>query len=96
VQVVIVPIADRHLDYANDVRAKLEKRDVRVEVYGDNEPMRIKIAKAQQQKVPFMLIVGDREAEAGTVGVRDRTEGDIGSRTLDELVELVGRDDPRL
>ena len=96
VQVVIVPIADRHLDYANDVRAKLEKRDVRVEVYGDNEPMRIKIAKAQQQKVPFMLIVGDREAEAGTVGVRDRTEGDIGSRTVDELVELVGRDDPRL
>jgi threonyl-tRNA synthetase len=96
VQVVVIPIADRHLDYSNGVRAKLEERGVRVEVYADNEPMRIKIAKAQQQKVPFMLVVGDREAEAGTVGVRDRSEGDLGARTLEEVVELVGRDDPRL
>ena len=95
VQVVVIPIADRHLDYSNDVRANLEERGVRVEVYSDNEPMRIKIAKAQQQKVPYMLVVGDREAEGGTVGVRDRSEGDLGSRTLDEVVELVGKDDPR-
>ena len=65
VQVIIIPIADRHLDYAADVRRQLEKAGVRVEVYSDNEPMRIKIAKAQQQKVPYMLIVGDKEAESG-------------------------------
>jgi len=94
VQVVIVPIADRHLDYAHEVRAKLEKRGVRVEVYSDNEPMRIKIAKAQQQKVPYMLVVGDKEAETGTVGVRERLAGDIGARTLDELVAMVKEGDP--
>jgi threonyl-tRNA synthetase len=94
VQVIIIPIADRHLDYAKDVRAKLEAQDVRVEVYSDNEPMRIKIAKAQQQKVPYMLVLGDKEAESGLVGVRERTEGDLGERTIDELVALLHVGDP--
>jgi threonyl-tRNA synthetase len=94
VQVVVIPISDRHLDYAHDVRAKLEKRGVRVEVYSDNEPMRIKIAKAQQQKTPYMLIVGDKEAESGQVGVRERTQGDLGARTIDELVAMVKEGDP--
>ncbi|HEY5548945.1 MAG TPA: threonine--tRNA ligase [Coriobacteriia bacterium] len=94
VQAMVIPISDRHLDYANEVRAKLEKSGVRVEVQTDNEPMRVKIAKAQQQKVPFMLIVGDKESESGTVGVRERTQGDIGSRTIDELVAMVKEGDP--
>lgn len=94
VQVTVIPISDRHIDYAQEVRAKLEARDVRVDVYAENEPMRIKIAKAQQQKVPYMLIVGDREAESGTVGVRERTEGDLGARTIDELVAMVKDGDP--
>jgi threonyl-tRNA synthetase len=94
VQVVVIPISDRHLDYAHDVRAKLEKRGVRVEVYSDNEPMRIKIAKAQQQKTPYMLVVGDKEAESGQVGVRERTQGDLGARTIDELVAMVKEGDP--
>ncbi|HEY5432345.1 MAG TPA: threonine--tRNA ligase [Coriobacteriia bacterium] len=94
VQVVVIPISDRHLDYAHDVRAKLEERGVRVEVYSDNEPMRIKIAKAQQQKTPYMLIVGDKEAESGQVGVRERTQGDLGARTIDELVAMVKEGDP--
>jgi len=94
VQVVVIPISDRHLDYAHDVRAKLEERGVRVEVYSDNEPMRIKIAKAQQQKTPYMLIVGDKEAESGQVGVRERTQGDLGARTIDELVAMVREGDP--
>ncbi len=96
VQVTIIPISDRHLEYAQKVRTELEARGVRVDVYAENEPMRIKIAKAQQQKVPYMLVVGDKEAETGTVGVRERTAGDVGSRTLDELVALVNQDDPRL
>jgi threonyl-tRNA synthetase len=95
VQAVIVPISDRHLDYADAVKGQLEAAGVRVEVYAENEPMRIKIAKAQQQKVPYMLVVGDKEAEAGTVGVRERTAGDIGPRTIAELVELVKASGPR-
>jgi threonyl-tRNA synthetase len=94
VQVIIVPIADRHLDYAADVRRQLEKAGVRVEVYSDNEPMRIKIAKAQQQKVPYMLVVGDKEAESGQVGVRERTAGDIGAHSIEELVTMVKEGDP--
>jgi threonyl-tRNA synthetase len=94
VQVIVVPIADRHLDYANDVRRQLEKRGVRVEVYSDNEPMRIKIAKAQQQKVPYMLVVGDKEAESGQVGVRERTAGDIGAHSIEELIAMVKEGDP--
>jgi threonyl-tRNA synthetase len=96
VQATIIPISDRHLEYAEKVRADLEARGVRVDVYAENEPMRIKVAKAQQQKVPYMLVVGDKESETGTVGVRERTAGDVGSRTLDELVVLVNQDDPRL
>ena len=69
-------------------------RGVRVDLSAENEPMRVKIAKAQQQKVPFMLIVGDKEAESGTVGVRERTTGDIGSRTIEELVALVQEGGP--
>ena len=62
---------------------------VRVEVYSENEPMRVKIAKAQQQKVPFMLVVGDKEAESDTVGVRERTEGDIGAQGVEEFADKV-------
>ncbi|MDO8916202.1 MAG: threonine--tRNA ligase [Coriobacteriia bacterium] len=89
VQAVIIPISDRHLEYAETVCGELAADGVRVEVYRENEPMRIKIAKAQQQKVPFMLVVGDKEAEGHLVAVRERTQGDIGQRTLEELVELV-------
>jgi threonyl-tRNA synthetase len=89
VQAVIIPISDRHLEYASQVSAQLSRAGVRVEVYDQNEPMRVKIAKAQGQKVPYMLVVGDREAEDGTVGVRERTEGDIGAMPVDAFAEKV-------
>lgn len=89
VQAVIVPIADRHLDHCDAVRARLTKAGVRAEVYAENEPMRVKIAKAQQQKVPYMLVVGDKEIEADTVGVRERTAGDIGAMGVDEFAAKV-------
>jgi threonyl-tRNA synthetase len=94
VQVVIVPIADRHNEYAASVRAQLEAAGARVEVYDDNEPMRIKIAKAQGQKVPYMLVVGDKEAEDGVVAVRDRTEGDIGKMGVAEFADVIGAAKP--
>ncbi len=94
VQAVVIPIADRHLDYADQVRAELAKAGVRAEVYSDSEPMRVKIAKAQQQKVPYMLVVGDREAEEGNVGVRERTAGDIGAMPIARFAEQVLSEKP--
>ncbi len=86
VQTVIIPIADRHLEHAESVRERLEAAGARVEVYAQNEPMRVKIAKAQEQKVPYMLVLGDKEAEADVVAVRERTEGDIGQMSLEEFL----------
>ena len=88
-QVVIVPIADRHLDYCASVQQELQAVGVRVETYAENEPMRVKIAKAQQQKVPYMLVVGDEEAEQGAVSVRDRTQGDLGAIPVGEFVAML-------
>ena len=94
VQAVIVPIADRHLEHCEGVRKRLSRAGVRAEVYSDNEPMRVKIAKAQQQKVPYMLVVGDKEIEADTVGVRERTAGDIGAMGVDEFAAKVTAERP--
>lgn len=94
VQAVLVPIADRHLPYCEEVAAALRRDGVRAEVYAENEPMRIKIAKAQQQKVPYMLVVGDREVEGGTVGVRERSAGDLGAMSVPAFVERVAAERP--
>jgi len=94
VQAVIIPIADRHLEHCESVRTRLAKAGVRADVYADNEPMRVKIAKAQQQKVPYMLVVGDKEIEADTVGVRERTAGDIGAMGVDEFAARVASERP--
>ena len=89
VQAVIVPIADRHIEYAEEVAAQLKAADVRYEIYSDSEPMKVKIAKAQQQKVPYMLVVGDKEAEDGNVALRERTGGDVGAVSVDEFIDRV-------
>ncbi len=94
VQAVIIPIADRHLDYAEKVATELKEAGLRVETYAESEPMKIKIAKAQQQKVPYMLVVGDREAEAGTVAVRERTEGDIGAMDVADIISRIAAETP--
>jgi threonyl-tRNA synthetase len=94
VQAVIIPISDRHLDYADTVLAELIAAGVRAEVYRENEPMRIKIAKAQQQKVPYMLVVGDKEAEGHLVAVRERTQGDVGQSPVAEFAARVLSEGP--
>ena len=73
VQVVVIPISDRHVEYARKVEAQLKAANIRVETDDASERMNQKIRQAQLQKVPYMLVVGDREAEAGTVNVRLRT-----------------------
>ncbi|MEE0845127.1 MAG: threonine--tRNA ligase [Eggerthellaceae bacterium] len=89
VQVAVLPIADRHLDAAHELEKELKAAGGRVEVYEQNEPMRVKIAKAQSQKIPYMVVLGDKEVEEHTVSVRDRHEGDQGSWPIEKLVEII-------
>ena len=89
VQVKILPISDKHLEYANKVKATLQEKDLRVEVDDRAEKIGYKIREAQLQKVPYMLVVGDKEEQEGKVGVRDRKQGDIGAIPLDEFVSKI-------
>ncbi len=82
VQAVVIPIADRHVEYAQHVERELRARRLRVEVDASGERMGNKIRRAQLQKVPYMLVVGDREVEAERVSVRDRSGDDLGAMPL--------------
>ncbi len=89
VQATIVPIADRHLDYAGSVLDRLTDAGLRAVVDDSSDRMNAKIRRAQLQKVPYMLVVGDREEEADAVAVRTRTGGNLGARPLDEFAEHI-------
>jgi threonyl-tRNA synthetase len=86
VQAIVLPIADRHLEYAKTVVARLEAEGFRVELDDRSEKVNYKIREAQLQKIPFMLVLGDREVEQGKVGVRNRKHGDQGAQSVDEFV----------
>lgn len=86
VQAIVLPIADRHVEYARRVGAELAAAGLRVETDARQEKVNYKIREAQLQKIPYMLVVGDREAADGTVAVRSRAGGDLGSRALSEFV----------
>lgn len=90
VQVAVLPLADRHLDWAETVRARLAGAGFRVEVDGRVEKIGFKIREAQLQKVPYMLVLGDREVAEGQVAVRSRSAGDLGALPLDEFVARAG------
>jgi threonyl-tRNA synthetase len=85
VQATLIPIADRHVDYCRDAAAFLSKSGLRVEVDASNERMNAKIRQAQLQKVPYMLVVGDREVEAEAVSLRTRGGEDLGAIKLPDL-----------
>ena len=85
VQAVVLPIADRHADYATSVQARLEAAGLRVELDARQEKIGYKIREAQLQKIPYMLVAGDREVSDGTVAVRSRAGGDQGAQSLDEF-----------
>jgi threonyl-tRNA synthetase len=85
VQAAVLPITDRAHDYARRIREEGLKRGLRIELDLRNEKVNAKIRDAQLQKVPYMLVLGDREAAAGTVSVRHRQKGDLGARPLDEF-----------
>ena len=82
VQAVVLPIADRHLDYARSVRETLRDAGLRADLDDRQEKIGYKIREAQLQKIPYMLVVGDREAAEGTVSVRTRSGGDQGASTM--------------
>jgi threonyl-tRNA synthetase len=86
VQARILPIADRHLEYARSVEAKLREADLRVELDERQEKIGYKIREAQLQKIPYMLVIGDREAAEGTVAVRTRAGGDQGAQAVAEFI----------
>jgi threonyl-tRNA synthetase len=92
VQTIVLPIADRHAEYGERVRKRLTDAGFRTELDARQEKIGYKIREAQLQKVPYMLVVGDREAADGTVAVRSRSGGDLGSQPLDAFI-AVARDE---
>ena len=90
VQARIIPIADRHHEYAERVRGEMEAAGLRAEADFRNERMGFKIREAQMQKTPYMLIVGDREIAAGAVGVRLRSGEDLGATPIADAIERIG------
>ena len=87
VQAIVLPIADRHLEYAGEVRERLRAAGTRVEVDERTESVGRKIREAELRKIPYMLVVGDREQEAREVAVREHRHGDVGSATVEEFID---------
>jgi len=88
-QIIILPIADRHLSYAQSLREELQKEELRVKVDSRNEKVGFKIREAEMEKLPYMLIVGDKEVEGKTISVRNREKGDLGIMNLDKFKKRV-------
>ena len=89
VQVAVIPIADRHKEVAAEFAGELKAVGGRVEVMDQNEPMKVKIAKAQSQKIPYMIVMGDKEVEEKLVSVRERSEGDLGQWDRQKFIDVI-------
>ncbi|MDK2799461.1 MAG: threonyl-tRNA synthetase [Clostridiales bacterium] len=89
VQVKILPIADKHHDYVLDLQKQFEKNNIRVEIDLRNEKIGYKIREAQLEKVPYMLVIGDKEVELKSIAVRSRKQGDQGTMTVDAFIEKI-------
>jgi threonyl-tRNA synthetase len=87
VQIAVLPITDRVHDYARQIQSKALELGIRSELDLRNEKVNAKIRDAQLQKVPYMLVLGDREAASGQVSVRHRHQGDLGAQSLDGFFE---------
>jgi threonyl-tRNA synthetase len=85
-QAVVLPIADRHIEYSQQVRDRLAAAGLRVELDARQEKVNYKIREAQVQKIPYMLVVGDREAAGGLVAVRSRSAGDLGAEPVEAFL----------
>jgi len=92
VQVKVLPITDKHLEYAKKVTSELKEAGIRVELDDRNERLQGKIRDAQMEKVSYMLILGDREQEAGAVAIRKRSGDDLGSKSVEEFIKLIKKE----
>jgi threonyl-tRNA synthetase len=92
VQVIVLPITERTHEYAKSVAGRLTNEGFRVENDSRNEKIGFKIREAQMQKIPYMLVLGDKEAESGLVTVRERKEGDIGNMSLDDFINRLAEE----
>lgn len=92
VQAKIIPISDVQADYAEDVKSQLEAAGLRVEVDGRNEKMGLKIREAEKQKIPYMLVVGDKEVENQSLALRRRKDGNLGVFSVQEVIERFMRE----
>jgi threonyl-tRNA synthetase len=88
VQVTIIPISDRHIPYAQEIAAELKSNGMRAISDQSNDRMQAKIRKSEMDKVPYVLIVGDKEVESRTVSVRDRENGDLGKMSTEKFLEM--------
>ncbi|MBQ2347951.1 MAG: threonine--tRNA ligase, partial [Clostridia bacterium] len=88
-QVKLLPIADRHLDYIYEVKEKLEAKGLRVEVDDRSEKIGYKIREAQLEKVPYMILCGDKDIEGNVISVRSRKKGDMGAMTVEQYLEMI-------
>ena len=90
-QAVVIPVGERQLGYAQSVADRLREQGVRAVVDDRNEKLGYKIRDAQVQKTPYMLVVGDKEVQAGNVSLRHRQAGDLGPASVDELGARIGQ-----
>jgi threonyl-tRNA synthetase len=89
VQVSIIPISEKHLEYANKIKEKLLENNIRVEIRDEAETLGKKIRTAEMQKIPYLLILGDKEIQANAVSVRQRGKGDLGQMPIDKFIEQI-------
>lgn len=92
IQAKILPISEKHLDFGKKIKDELVKSGIRAELDERNERLQAKIRDAQMQKASYMLVIGDREIEAGGAAVRKRNGQDLGSKSIDEIAELIKKD----
>jgi threonyl-tRNA synthetase len=88
-QVTVLPISDKYLPYAEEVKQQLKKEDIRVEVDDRNEKIGRKIREAEMNKIPYMFVVGEKEMTEGKVAVRKQSKGDLGTKTINEVIDFL-------
>jgi len=93
VQVKILTIADKYNDYAEEIANRFKSNDIRVELDNRNEKIGYKIREAQLQKVPYMIIIGEKEMDSGTISVRSRDHGELGSQNIEDFIQKVKEED---
>jgi len=92
IQVAVIPISEKHFEYAKKVAEELKNINIRVEIKNENETLGKKIREAEMQKIPYLLILGDKEAQGQHISVRERGKGDVGQMQMEKFVEKISEE----